>query len=249
MTTDTPTPRRNWHFTRWLIVLIVATLGWSGWRAYTYRAAFRSALSEAKALGWTVAYTDPVATIRRDWRAAYKKETWTDGATHVYIPSDKGFEQHIAVFQRLNPKQMQIGDARRLRDLSFLPPRSRLKSIWLNGCFELTNVDALANFTSLETLVLAGCEELRNVDGLKNLTALQRVVLTIGKRLTNVDALRNLPALRELDLSACTGLTNVDALTNLPSLREVSLNGCKGLTKESVEALKAALPNARISGP
>ena len=47
MTTDPP-PRRKWHFTRWLIVFIVAVFGWSGWRAY----AFRSALAEAKALGW-----------------------------------------------------------------------------------------------------------------------------------------------------------------------------------------------------
>ena len=222
MTTDPPPPRRKWHFTRWLIVLIIAMFGWSGWRAY----AFRSALAEAKALGWTVQYTAPVETIQRNWKAAFTKETWIDGATLVYIPSDKGFEQHIAIFQRLNPKQMQIGDARSLRDLSFLAPRSRLKSIWLNGCFALTNVDALANLTSLESLVLAGCEELTNVDGLKNLPALQRVVLTIGKRLMNVDALRNHPALREVDLSASTGIT-----------------------PESIAALKAALPNAKITGP
>ncbi len=55
MTTDTPPPRRKWHFNRWPIVLIVAMFGWSGWRAY----AFRSALSQAKVLGWTVKYTDP----------------------------------------------------------------------------------------------------------------------------------------------------------------------------------------------
>ena len=92
MTTDTP-PRRNWHFTRWLIVLIVAMLGWSGWRAY----AFRSALSQAKALGWEVGYFDPVETIRRDWKAAFKKETWLDGVTEVYIPTSESFEQNLTI--------------------------------------------------------------------------------------------------------------------------------------------------------
>lgn len=46
MPADTPTPHRNWRLTRWLVVLIVAAVGWSGWRAY----AVRSALAQAKAM-------------------------------------------------------------------------------------------------------------------------------------------------------------------------------------------------------
>ena len=57
-------------------------LAWSEWRAY----AFRSALSQAKALGWKVEYTDPVEEIRTNWKAAFKKETWLDGVTHVNVP-------------------------------------------------------------------------------------------------------------------------------------------------------------------
>ena len=79
MPNDTPPPRRKWHFTRWLIVLIVAVFGWGGWRAY----AFRSALSQAKALGWWVEHTDPVETIRKNWKSAFEKATWLDGVKLV----------------------------------------------------------------------------------------------------------------------------------------------------------------------
>ena len=222
MTTDTPPPRRKWHFNRWLIVLIVATLGWSGWRAY----AFRSALSQAKALGWTVQYTDPVERIRQNWKAAFRKETWLDGVTHVGIPTSEAFEQNVAIVHRLNPKVLDIADATTLRDLSALKALPRLQSVYLNGSTGLTNVDAL-----------------------KNLPALQRVSLDRCTRLANVDALKNLSTLQHVSLKGCTGLTNADGLKNLPALGSVSLIGSTGLTKESVAALKATLPNAIIFDP
>ena len=267
MTTTSP-PRRNWHFTRWLIVFIVATLGWSGWRAY----AFRSALAEAKVLGWEVGYTDPIEEIRKNWKAAFKKETWLDGVTGVFIPTSEEFEQHLAIVHRLNPTVLRIVNASTLRDLSALKSLTRLERALINGCTGLTNVDAFKNLSTLQIVLLTGgtgltnvdpiknlsalkfvwlngCTGLTNVDALKSLPALQRIVLSGCTGLTNVDALKNLPALRVVDLSGCTGLMNVDGLRNLSALKEVALNGCTGLTKESVAALKAALPNAKITGP
>ena len=70
MPTDPPL-RRKWNITRWLVVLALLGLGWSGWRVY----AFRSALSQAEALGWNVGYIDPVETIRENWKSAFEKET------------------------------------------------------------------------------------------------------------------------------------------------------------------------------
>ena len=122
MTTDPPPPRRKWHFNRWLIVLIIATFGWSGWRAY----AFRSALAEATALGWAVEYTDQVETIRKNWKAAFKKETWLDGVTRLDIQTSESFEEHVAIVHRLNPKGLIIYRAANMRDLSALKPLSRL---------------------------------------------------------------------------------------------------------------------------
>ena len=244
MTTTSP-PRRNWHLTRWLLVLIIATLGWSGWRAY----ALRSALAEAKALGWTVEYTEPFETIRADWKAAFKKETWLDGVKEVIIWRRESFEQHFAIVHRLNPKALHIGEAATLRDLSALKPLTRLQWVTLYRFTGLTNVDGLKNFPALQQVSLDECTGLTNVDALKNLPALKVVRLKGCTGLTNLGALMNLFALEEVYLGDCTGLTNVDGLMNLPSLRNVDLTGCTGLTPETVAALKAALPNAKITGP
>ena len=169
MPTDPPPPRRKWHFNRWLIVLIVAMFGWSGWRAY----AFRSALAEAKALGWFVEHTDPVEVIRKNWKAAFKKATWLDGVTHVVIPTREVFEQHLAIVHSLNPKSLVIYNAGTVRDVSALSPLTRLQFLSLRNAAGLTNVDALKNLPALQWVDLRGCTGLTNVDGLKNLSALQ----------------------------------------------------------------------------
>jgi Leucine-rich repeat (LRR) protein len=241
MPTDTP-PRRKWNITRWLFVLAVLALAGGGWRVY----AFRSALAEAKALGWHVEYTDPVETIRANWKSAFEKETWLDCVTIVEIPTSEEFEQHLAIVHRLNPKTLRIDDAHTLRDLSGLKPLSRLHVVSLGLATALTNVDALKNLSALHTVWLTDCTGLTNVDALKNLSALQWVVLIGCTGLTNVDALKNLSALQRVRLEGCTGLTNVDALKNLSALEHVDLTGCTGLTKESVAALRAALPNTQI---
>ena len=245
MTTDTPPPRRNWHLTRWLIVFIVAMFGWGGWRAY----AFRSALAEAKALGWELLYTDPVEAIQGDWKAAFQKETWLDGVIQVIIPTSESFEPHVAIVHRLNPKILNIEEAGTLRDLSALSPLTRLEVVSLISSTALENIDALKSLSAMNEVHLDGCTRLSNVDTLKNLPALQVVRLIDCTGLTNVDALKNLSALQEVGLYGCTGLTNVDVLKNLSALQRVWLTGCTGLTKESVAALKAALPNAQIIGP
>ncbi len=221
MTTDPPPPRRKWHFNRWLIVLIIAMFGWSGWQAY----AFRSALKQAKALGWEVQYRAPLERIWQSWRAAFRKRTWLDGVTFLRIPTSEEFEQRLAIVHRLNPKRLGIDNAASLRDLSALKPLPRLREVRLSGCTGLTNVDALTN-----------------------LSALQSVWLTDSTGLTDVDALKNLSSLQDVTLGGCTGLTNVDALKNLSGLQWVQLNGCTGLTPESVASLKAALPDTRIIG-
>ena len=244
MPTDPPL-RRKWNITRWLVVLAVLGLGWSGWRVY----AFRSALAEAKALGWTVYYTDPVETIRKEWKAAFSKGTWLDGVTVVNIQVRGSFEQNLAIVHRLNPKLLAIGDATALRDLSSLKPLTRLQSVALRHCIGLTDIDALKSLSALQKVYLHRGTGLTNVDALKNLPALQEVWLDGCTGLTNVDALKNLAALQRVFLTDCTGLTNVDALKNLSALQKVWLTGCTGLTPESVAALKAALPKAEIIGP
>ena len=215
-------PRRRWHLGRWFIVLMVGTLGWVGWTAYAYR----SAISQAKALGWTVVHTDPVERIRKNWKSAFKKVTWLDGVKRLYIPTSQQFEQHLDIVHRLDPMELHILNAATLRDLSALIPLKRLKYVSLVGATGLTSVDALKNLRALQVVWLDGCTGL-----------------------TNVDALKSLLALTHVRLDDCMGLTNVDGLKDLPALKVVSFYGCTGLTAESVTALKAALPKAEIYGP
>ena len=176
------------NITRWLLVGIIATLGWSGWRAY----AFRSALSQARALGWTVEYTDPAEWIRKDWRSAFNKQTWLDGVIYVGIPRSEALEQHLSIVNRLNPKVLYFADASTLRDLSALKPRSRLQRVTLYSCARLTSLDALKDLPTLHEVILVHCPRLTNVDALKNLSALQKVTLAgcTGLTTENVAALQ-----------------------------------------------------------
>jgi hypothetical protein len=137
--TTPPPPRRNWHLARWFLVLAIAVFGWSGWQAY----AFRYAIKEAKALGWIVQYNDPLETIRKNWKAAFKKETWPDGVIDLTIPTSESFEQHTAIARRLNPQELLIQKAPTLRDLWLLKHLTRLQSVGLEGCTGLTNVEVL----------------------------------------------------------------------------------------------------------
>lgn len=222
MPADTPPPRRKLHVMRWMFVVMIATFAWGGWQAY----AFRSALKQAKDLGWWVNYTGPTVEIRRSWRAVFRRETWTEGVTHVFIPTGEAFQANPDVVHRLNPKALEITNASTLRDLSGLRRLTRLQGFVLNDCAELISLDALKERSGIQWMRLRGC-----------------------RRLANVDALKGLRNLGWIDLRESTGLTRVDALAGLPDLSVIMLEGCTGLTPESVAALKAALPGASITGP
>ena len=260
-----PKPRRKWHFYKWLVLLIVATSVYGAWKAY----AFRSALKQAEALGWQVIYTEPFKAIRKDWKAAFKKQTWLEGVSVVIINTGEELEKHRAMIQQLNPKVLSIENSHTLRDLSALKGLARLKILYLEFATSLTSLDALQNLTALESINISAAESLTNVDGLKNLSAVNSIRLSGATKLTNVDALKNLSALQRLELRDCTGLTNVDGLKNckelklvylvncaaltsveglknLPDLRNVRLYGSTGLTRESIEALKATIPNTDV---
>ena len=90
---------------------------------------------------------------------------------------------------------------------------------------------------------------LLDLSALKSLTRLQWVCLYGCTGLTNVDALKNHFTLQVVSFTDCTALTNVDALKSLPALQEVWLEDCTGLTKETIVALRAALPNTKIIAP
>ena len=267
MTTDPPEPkpRRKWHFYKWLVLLIVATFAYAQWRAY----AIKSTIKEAEALGWVVTYIDPLKVIRKYWKKAFEMDTWTDGVKQVLVLQGETLLEHPEILLRLNPKQLMVDNGKDLRDLSMIKGLTRMDVLFIADGPNLTSIDALAHFPALRRLDLLECTALENLDALKNLKALERfeirgskalkdvsvlanfsalksVRITECTALTNVDALKELKTLERVDLSDCPSLTNVDALIHLPSLIEVRLQGYMNISKESIAALKAALPNTQV---
>ena len=235
-------PRRKWHLLRWAFVVFVVVFGWGGWRHYD----FQKAVKEAEERGWMFKYDAPVVMIRADWRAAFRKETWSGPQRDLYIQTGTVLERDFDLIRRLKPKLLAITTTFSLRDLSQLKGLSNLNELILLRCRNLANIDALKDMKELAGLVIWGSPVLVNIDVLKELKSLTRLELGGCTALTNVDALRELKTLKSLNLQHCTGLKNVDELHGLTGLEYLFLYGCTGLTKEAVDAVKAALPKAVI---
>jgi hypothetical protein len=264
-TAPEPPPRRKWRLKWWFALLWVVFAAYFGWKEYD----FRAAIKEAEALGWGVIYTDPLETIQENWKATFETETWQNAVPRVGIWGDEQPKQHHKLLCRLNPRMLDIRGASALRDFTILDGLTRLEALYIIGSISLTSLDSLKNLRTLESLQLSDCPALTNFDALSHLPALRYVALERCPGLTNLTALNNHPALKAiylnncdgllnvdtlkkapaleiLHLDLCTNLTNIEALKNLPTLKEIWLRRCPGVSKESITALKAALPNTVI---
>jgi hypothetical protein len=247
MQPETPTskPRRGRHFGRWLLLGILATFGWFGWKAYD----FHLAKQEAKALGWGFENDGPIEKIRRDWGAAFRIEAWSESKREVTVFRDNEFPRRSALLKRIAPNSVQIFYVSSLKDLSELEALSNLSDLGIAESKYLTNIDAIGKMKGLKKLFISGIPQLTNIDALKDLQNLRYFHLLQCKALTNVDALRELKSLESLWLSGCTGLKNVDGLLGLTQLKILDLSGCTALPREAVDAVKAALPKTDIITP
>ena len=150
----------------WPIGLLIATLGWVAWRQYDFRAAVR----EAKAAGLDFKMSDnPFAVIRKDWRAAFRKATWTDHQRELAIPYGTDLAPLKSLIYRLRPTKLA---AERCENVDALRKLTSLEELHLSPCFSLKDVDVLKGLTRLQRLDLGGCT-FQNVDALKWLTRLQ----------------------------------------------------------------------------
>lgn len=262
--TNEPSTRRRWphlrHPGRWLLVLTLAACAWLGWRVYDERAAIR----EAQAVGWKWESRDPVSLILADWRAAGRKETWTERYRQVNLPDGTDLASARPLLVRLHPtglvahecpdpnldalrglpvlEELALDSSTGLQNVDALRGLPALQGLSLYECTGLQNVDGLRCLPALSWLDLQGCTGLQNVDALRGLSALKTLYLDGCTGLQNVDALRGLPALREIRLNGCTGLQNVDGLRGLPALHEINLSGCTGL--QNADGLRG-LPTLR----
>ena len=266
MSSPEPQPKR--HYWRWLVLAIILSFTWCGWRVWDEKQAGK----EARALGWEWEVDEPIEVIRKDWKAAFRKATWLHGQRWMMVPSAEDYDEHRDLVRRLRPRQVAVFNASKWHDLSALnglsglrslqlegckgltnldalKRQTELQSLWLGGCKRLANVDALTGLSELRALSLEGCPSLTNVDALKGLSSLESLTLFGCAGLTNVDALNGLSRLQSLELIGCTGLTNVDGLNGLSSLQSLCLKRSRALSRERKRALSVALPNTKIEGP
>lgn len=231
----------------WMLVLFLAIGGYFAWREYDYQ----QADIEAKEVGFRWEAVDPVSLIRQDWHAAMRKETW---ATHrrTLVIGDSSLESKIVLdlepyrdlIHRLSPTELVIY---RCKNVDALKGLDSLQSLYINVCHNLQNLDALKGLTKLQRLELNYCYPLQNVDALKSLTGLHELFLGPRPNLQNLDALKGHPSLKKLEILHCPTLEKVEVLKSLTGLLEIHFAPNPYITKESMNELRAILPNTTIA--
>ena len=129
----------------WVLAVLLAALGWGGWREYDFRCAVREA--RAAALDFRMDES-PLGQIRGDWHAAFDKDTWTDRERRLIVPDSRDLAPLRPLLHRLGPTVLQVSDGQHLEALQGL---TELKRIFLPECAALQNVDALRGHTVLAT--------------------------------------------------------------------------------------------------
>ena len=238
----------------WLVVPLLIASAWSGWREYDHRAAVR----EARAAGFEWREVTPSAVIRKDWRAAFRKETWGGSLRELDLGKVPTLTSVRPLLRRLRPTVLfahgcKDADLQALNGLSSLQKvslwycpslqnldgtetLSALRNLDIFPCPALQNIDGLKGLTGLQSLVLQGCGSLQDLGALKGLTGLHTLALSRCPVLQNADALKGLTRLQELHLTSCSSLQNLDALKSLASLRTLDLTNCG--TLQNVDILK-----------
>ena len=205
----------------WLLALLLAWGGYAAWREYDYRAAVR----EAKEAGFKWVESGPWDLIRADWRNALKKQTWSTYERRLELGDIDRLTQYRDLIRRLRPMDLRASN------------------------FKDENLDALKGITRLRRLASPHCPNLQNVDALKGVTGLELIYLPGCPNLQNIDALRGHIGLKYLFIDGASKLQNVDALKNLPGLQRLELGGCDKIPLNSLDELRAALPNTKINFP
>jgi hypothetical protein len=160
-------PRRR-GVLRGLLLLALAATSWVGWREYDHRAAIR----EAEAAGYWWEVREPIGLIRKDWRAAFHKETWTKSYWSLAVGEGRDLARLRPLLLRLRPTEL-IAYESKDANLDAFRGLSGLQHLDLRHCIALQNVDALKSVSGLQTLWLFDCTALQRVDGLKGLSGLK----------------------------------------------------------------------------
>ena len=129
-----------------------------------------------------------------------------------------------------------------------------LKTLNLEHCVLLKNLDNLSTFTGLTSINLSYCTQLKNLDGLSNCTKLTNLDLSGGDgsdddylpmSIINIDGLLACKDLSTLDLSYCHSLKNLDGIVNCTKLTELDMEEC--ISIENIDGLEKCTELTHLS--
>jgi hypothetical protein len=237
-----PARRRWWRVLGWgMLVAVVATFGWSGWRTYDYRAAVR----EARAAGFVFAESPtPLAAIRADWRAGLRLATWTERERMLELRKGTDLAPLRPLLLRLDPTHLWAWDCRHVDALAGL---TRLQVLDVRGS-DVNDLAPLAGLAQLQELHLDGCTGIADLAPLAGLAQLWYLRLNGCPGVADIAPLAGLGQLLGLDLSGCTSVTDLAPLAGVAKLLKLNLHGCTGLDSEAVAAFKKSRPQVRVTG-
>ena len=228
----------------WLSVtaVVVACFAYSIWRIYDLDCAEKEAVS----LGLKWKQAGPLYRIKKDWRAAFQKDTWTFDVRTIDVRDVAEFQQNIRLIHRLDPRAIVIRDASALTDLRAFADFSKVTWITLANCDNLTDIASLTSLKKLSFLQLNGCKKLGTLNDLSRLPALGELQLADNTFISALTPLVSLPNLKRLLLVGFTAVTSVDSLKKLQAAEFIQLSGCSGISNDAFKDLKAARPDTGI---
>ena len=133
---------------------------------------------------------------------------------------------------------LNVSYCSQVRNLGLLGELPNLHTLILKRCHHLKagSLGALKFFNTLTDLYLDGCYEIGNIEELRDVITLECLSLKYLSSLTDVSPLADLDNLHTLDLEGCRNLQNVTPLGKIGGLTNLSLGRCVKVV--DVEALK-----------
>ncbi|PKI32638.1 hypothetical protein CRG98_046948 [Punica granatum] len=147
----------------------------------------------------------------------------------LYLRECKAIESlpNLSRLQRL--KTLRIETCEKLRQLDGLEELESLEELDMSGCKAIESLPDLSRLQRLTFLSTVACEKLRQLDGLEQLEPLEELDISGCKAIESLPDLSRLQSLTFLSTVACEKLLQLDGLEELKSLEVLNIRGCKAI--------------------
>ncbi len=143
------------------------------------------------------------------------------------------------ISKNYNLETLDLSDSFSVSSYDFLNKLTKLQQLDLSGNFAATseNLAPIKNLSKLESLVLRRCTEITDLEFLKDLSQLKVLDISGCTKITDLEPLKNLSQLKWLNLHGCHSITDQSleaSFDNLPVGIVVKLPDGSGIRMEEV---------------